>query len=173
MKAEELNALQAPFKERYQRDAKAAMLKLRAEGALDGPGIACRIGTTRGLIEAGLHRATGGTGLQACSGDLLLEALVACAGVTVIDMATLLGIEVSGSVVAEGDVDLRGVMGVDDKVPVPFQNIRLRFDIKSDASAVQLEELRDLTERYCVIMQTLQNPPAFDVRFVRTPAGGR
>ncbi|HEY3148327.1 MAG TPA: OsmC family protein [Dongiaceae bacterium] len=165
MNADELSALQAPFKTKYKRDSKAAMLKLRAEGMLDNPGIACRIDTSRGLIEAGLHRATGGTGLQACSGDLLLEALVACAGVTLTGMATLLDIEVSGKVVAEGDVDLRGVLGVDEKVPVPFQEIRLRFDIESDADAKQLETLKELTERYCVIFQTLKNPPVFDVRF--------
>lgn len=170
MNANELNALQAPFKKKYKQDAKAAMLKLRAEGALDNPGITCRIETSRGLIEAGLHRATGGTGLQACSGDLLLEALVACAGVTLTGMATLLGVKVSGTVIAEGDVDLRGVLGVDEKVPVPFQEIRLRFDIESNADAKQLETLKDLTERYCVIFQTLRNPPAFDIRFATAAA---
>jgi uncharacterized OsmC-like protein len=170
MNAEELTALQAPFKKKYKQDTKAAMLKLRAEGELDNPGIACRIDTSRGLIEAGLHRATGGTGLQACSGDLLLEALVACAGVTLTGMATLLDIEVSGKVVAEGDVDLRGVLGVDESVPVPFRKIRLRFEIESDADAKQLETLKELTERYCVIFQTLKNPPAFDVRFATAAA---
>ena len=170
MNADELNALQAPFKKTYAQDAKAAMLRLRAEGELDNPGVACRIDTSRGLIEAGLHKATGGTGLQACSGDLLLEALVACAGVTITGMASLLGIELSGKVSAEGDVDLRGVLGIDETVPVPFQQIRLRFDIESDADAAQLESLKELTERYCVIFQTLRQPPALDVDFATRPA---
>jgi uncharacterized OsmC-like protein len=176
MTADELNALQAPFKNKYAQEAKAAMLTLRAEGELDNPGVACRIDTSRGLIEAGLHKAAGGTGLQACSGDLLLEALVACAGVTITGMATLLGIALSGKVSAEGDVDLRGVLGVDETVPVPFQQIRLRFDIESDADAKQLETLHELTERYCVIFQTLRQPPALDVSFrarsARTTARG-
>lgn len=170
MNADQLRALQEPFKKRYKQDAKVAMLKLRAVGELDNPGIACRIDTSRGLIEAGLHKATGGTGLQACSGDLLLEALVACAGVTLTGMATLLDIEVSGTVVAEGDVDLRGVLGVDEKVPVPFQQIRLLFNLESDADAERLEMLKELTERYCVIFQTLRQPPKFDMKFVAAPA---
>lgn len=170
MNADQLRALQEPFKKRYKQDVKAAMLKLRAVGELDNPGIACRIDTARGAIEAGLHKATGGTGLQACSGDLLLEALVACAGVTLTGMATLLDIEVSGTVVAEGDVDLRGVLGVDERVPVPFQQIRLLFNLESDADAERLDMLKELTERYCVIFQTLRTPPKFDMKFVAAPA---
>ena len=171
MNAEKLRALQAPFKDRYRKDAKAAMLTLRAEGTLDEPATACRIDTGRALIEAGLHRATGGSGLQACSGDMLLEALVPCAGVTVCAMATTLGIALrNGTVSAEGDVDLRGVLGVSDKVPVAVQNIRLRFDLDSDADAEQLATLQELTERYCVIFQTMQRPAAFDVRFAANGA---
>ena len=170
MNAEELRRLQAPFKSRYAEDAQAAMLTLSVEGALDEAALACKIDTGRALVEAGLHRATGGSGLQACSGDMLLEALVACAGVTVCAMATTLGIAIrNGKVRAEGDVDLRGVLAVDNKVPVAFQNIRLSFDLDSDADAGQLAELLELTERYCVIYQTLRRPAAFDVRFT-TPA---
>ncbi len=169
MNAEELHALQAPFKHKYARDAAAAMLTLRVEGVLDEPAIACRIDTGRALVEAGLHRATGGSGLQACSGDMLLEALVACAGVTVCAMATTLGIEIRGGTVrAEGDVDLRGVLAVSDEVPVAFQTIRLSFDLNSDADGDRLAELIDLTERYCVIYQTLRRPPAFKLRFAAT-----
>jgi uncharacterized OsmC-like protein len=171
MNADDLRALQAPFKDKYKKDAKAAMLTLRVNGTLDEPTIACKVDTGRALVEAGLHRATGGSGLQACSGNILLEALVACAGVTVCAMATTLGIEIrNGTVSAEGDVDLRGVLGVSEKVPVAFQNVRLRFDLDSDADADALATLKELTERYCVIFQTLQKPPAFDVRFATTAA---
>ena len=171
MNADESRALQAPSKTRYDEHAEAAMLTLRVTGELDKPVTACKIDTGRALVEAGLHRATGGSGLQACSGDMLLEALVACAGVTVCAMATTLGIEVrNGTVSAEGDVDLRGVLGVSEEVPVAFQNIRLRFDLDSDADAEQLTTLMELTERYCVIYQTLQHPPAFAVRLAASAA---
>ncbi|WP_119271732.1 OsmC family protein [Taklimakanibacter deserti] len=171
MNAEGLRVLQAPFKDKYAKDAEAAMLTLKVEGALDEPAIACKIDTGRALVEAGLHRATGGSGMQACSGDMLLEALVACAGVTVCAMATTLGIDIrSGTVKAEGDVDLRGVLAVNDKVPVAFQTIRLSFDLDSDADEKQLASLIELTERYCVIYQTLRRPPAFDMRFTASAA---
>jgi uncharacterized OsmC-like protein len=164
MNAEELRSLQAPFKTKYSKNAAAAMLTLAAEGKLDNPAIACRIDTGRAMVEAGLHRATGGSGLQACSGDMLLEALVACAGVTVCAMATTLGIELrNGTVRAEGDVDLRGVLAVEEKVPVAFQNIRLSFDLDSDADEQRVAQLIELTERYCVIYQTLRRSPAFDL----------
>ena len=174
MNADELRALQAPFKSKYREDERAAMLTLSVKGDLHEPAIACKIDTGRHLVEAGLHRATGGSGLQACSGDMLLEALVACAGVTVCAMATTLGIEVrNGTVSAEGDVDLRGVLGVNEEVPVAFQNIRLCFDLDSDANAEQLATLMELTERYCVIYQTLRQPPAFAVRFAASAAADR
>jgi uncharacterized OsmC-like protein len=171
MNAEELRSLQAPFKKKYAKNATAAMLTLSVEGALDEPAIACKIDTGRALVEAGLHRATGGSGLQACSGDMLLEALVACAGVTICAMATTLGIELrKGTVRAEGDVDLRGVLAVNDKVPVAFQNIRLSFELDSDADDARLAELMELTERYCVIYQTLRRPAKFDLRLTRPGA---
>ena len=162
MNAEELRSLQAPYKTKYAKTAAAAMLTLAAEGKLDNPAIACRIDTGRAMVEAGLHSATGGSGLQACSGDMLLEALVACAGVTLCAMATTLGIEVrNGTVKAEGDVDLRGALAINNTVPVAFQNIRLSFDLDTNADAAQLAQLIELTEHYCVIYQTLRRPPAF------------
>ena len=156
MKAEELRALQAPLKERYRADAGAALVTLRAHGDLDD-GVACSVETGRELVRAGLHPATGGTGALACSGDMLLQALVACAGVTLRAVATALDIPLrSGSLTAEGDLDFRGTLGVDREVPVGFTKIRLRVQLDSDASPEQLQKLLALTERSCVVMQTLR-----------------
>jgi uncharacterized OsmC-like protein len=164
MNAEELRAMQAPIKDKYKQDPAAAVVTLRARGGLDGSGIACRVETGRALVEAGLHPATGGSGLQACSGDMLLEALVACAGVTLRAVAAALGIEVrGGTVTAEGDLDFRGTLGVSKDAPVGFGQIRLRFDLDSDADAAQLDTLRKLTERYCVVYQTLRQAPEITV----------
>jgi len=156
MNAEQLKALQAPIKERYKKDPAAAVVTLRAQGRID-EGIACRVDTGKALIEAGLHPATGGTGLQACSGDMLLEALVACAGVTLKAVATALGIALrDAKLTAEGDLDFRGTLGVARDAPVGFRAIRLKFDLDSDASEEQLKKLLELTERYCVVMQTIR-----------------
>ena len=159
MNAQELKALQAPIKEKYKREPDAAVITLRAEGRM-GEGIACRVDTGRALIEAGLHPATGGSGLQACSGDMLLEALVACAGVTLKAVATAIGVELrDASVSAEGDLDFRGTLGVAKDAPVGFRAIRLRFTLDTDASAEQRAKLIELTERYCVVLQTLRAAP--------------
>ena len=164
MDAESLRALQAPLKSRYREDASAALITLKAKGALDDAHIVCKVDTGRALVEAGLHPATGGDGLSACSGDMLLEALVACAGVTVKAVATALGIELKGGTVsAEGDLDFRGTLGVEKSAPVGFKAIRLRFDLDTDADAEKLASLQKLTERYCVVYQTLRNPPAIEV----------
>ena len=161
MKAEELRALQAPLKQQYRNDPAKAVVTLRASGSLGSPGVSCRVETGRALVEAGLHPATGGTGLQACSGDMLLEALAACAGVTLRAVATALEIPVHGGTVeVEGDLDFRGTLGVSKEVPVGFQTIRLRLNLDSDATAEQLDTLLKLTERYCVVLQTLRTPPA-------------
>jgi uncharacterized OsmC-like protein len=159
MDATELRALQAPLKERYKESPEAAVITLRAEGEL-GNGIACKVDTGRALVEAGLHPATGGTGLQACSGDMLLEALAACAGVTLSAVSTALGIEVrSGKVKVEGDLDFRGTLGVAKEAPVGFSEIRLAFELDTNAEPEQLASLIKLTERYCVVLQTLRTPP--------------
>jgi uncharacterized OsmC-like protein len=157
MDREQLRHIQKPIKDRYRTDPGAAVVTLRAEGRLDEQEIACSVATGRGLVEAGLHPGTGGSGLLACSGDMLLEALVACAGVTLRSVATSLEIPVTGSIRAEGDLDFRGTLGVasDGEVPVGFQAIRLVFDLAGDASEEQLEKLMRLTERYCVVYQTL------------------
>ena len=168
MNADELRALQSPLKERYREDPASARITLTASGMLDSEVIACRVETGRALVEAGLHPATGGTGLQACSGDMLLEALVACAGVTLKAVATALGIEVrAGTVRAEGDLDFRGTMGVSKEAAVGFQEIRLGFELDTDASAEQLDTLFRLTERYCVVLQTLRTPAATSARVER------
>jgi uncharacterized OsmC-like protein len=177
MNADELRALQSPLKERYREDPASARITLTASGMLDSEAIACRVETGRALVEAGLHPATGGTGLQACSGDMLLEALVACAGVTLKAVATALGIEVrAGTVRAEGDLDFRGTLGVSKEATVGFQEIRLGFELDTDASAEQLDTLFRLTERYCVVLQTLRRPPAVRLTNgdpeVRAPARG-
>jgi uncharacterized OsmC-like protein len=151
----ELQALQAPLKDRYREEPDAALLTLRADGELDGSRIACSVQTGRALVEAGLHPATGGTGALACSGDMLLEALVACAGVTLRSVATSMELDVSGSVHAEGDLDFRGTLGVDREAPVGFTAIRLGFELASDEPEEKLAKLIELTERYCVVAQTL------------------
>ena len=153
----ELKEAQAPLKARYREDPAAALVTLRADGTLGAEGVACSVETGRRLVEAGLHAATGGTGLLACSGDMLLEALVACAGVTLRAVATSLGLEVHGTVHAEGDLDFRGTLGVakDENVPVGFTAIRLRFDLEHDQDDEAIAKLLELTERYCVVFQTL------------------
>ena len=157
MDRNELQKIQTPLKERYRDDPEAALITLEAEGRLDENLVSCSVSTGRALLEAGLHPATGGTGMLACSGDMLLQALVACAGVTLRAVATSLGLEVSGTVHAEGDLDFRGTLGVakDEGVPVGFQRIRLRFDLDHDESSEAIERLMRLTERYCVVYQTL------------------
>ena len=151
----ELQAIQGPLKDRYRSDAAAALITLRADGTLDEEQIACKVETGRVLVEAGLHPATGGIGAFACSGDMLLEALVACAGVTLRSVATSMELDVKGSVHAEGDLDFRGTLGVDREAAVGFTAIRLRFDLASDASEEELDKLLERTERYCVVGQTL------------------
>ena len=157
MDSSELRGLQAPLKERYRADPVTALVTLNAEGSLHDEQIACSVATGRALVEAGLHPATGGTGMLACSGDMLLEALVACAGVTLRSVATSLEIPVTGTVRAEGDLDFRGTLGLDKTgaVPVGFREIRLRFELDTDADEDQLETLIRLSERYCVVLQTL------------------
>jgi uncharacterized OsmC-like protein len=163
MNAEELRAAQTPLKERYREAPDAALITLRAQGRL-GEGVSCKIETGKALVVAGLHPATGGSGQSACSGDMLLEALVACAGVTLNAVATALGIEVrDADVQAEGDLDFRGTLGLSKQVPVGFQSIRLQFTLDTDASEEQLATLLRLTERYCVVFQTLARPPALAV----------
>ena len=163
MNADELRAAQAPLKDRYREQPGAALITLRAQGRLD-EGVSCRIETGKALVVAGLHPATGGSGHGACSGDMLLEALVACAGVTLNAVATALGITLrDASLQAEGDLDFRGTLGLSREVPVGFQNIRLQFTLDTDASEEQLATLLRLTERYCVVYQTLAHPPALAV----------
>src|SRR5216684_1858861 len=163
MDADELRSVQAPIKERYREHPESAVITLRAEGRI-GEGITCKVETGKALVEAGLHPATGGDGLSACSGDMLLEALVACAGVTLRAVATALGIEIRDATVrAEGDLDFRGTLGVSKDVPVGFKQIRLQFDLDTDASEEQLATLLRLTERYCVVYQTLSHPAKIDV----------
>ncbi|HSC97971.1 MAG TPA: OsmC family protein [Casimicrobiaceae bacterium] len=159
MKTEELRAIQAPLKERYKNDPQAAVITLAAQGRL-GDGVTCNVQTARALTAAGLHPATGGTGLYACSGDMLLEALVACAGVTLSAVATAIGVVIrSGEVRAEGDLDFRGTLGVAKDAPVGFQRIRVVFDLNTDATPDELDTLLRLTERYCVVYQTLRQSP--------------
>jgi uncharacterized OsmC-like protein len=163
MRADDLKALQAPFKQRYRDEPEAALIALKAEGAI-GEGVVCSVQTGKALVEAGLHPATGGDGLHACSGDMLLEALVACAGVTLNAVATALEIPLrEGKVFAEGDLDFRGTLGVAKDAPVGFRNIRLRFELDTDASEDQLATLLKLTERYCVVYQTLRSAPPVEV----------
>ena len=163
MQADTLRALQTPLKERYRQEPEAALVTLRAKGRL-GENLTCKIETGKALVAAGLHPATGGSGLSACSGDMLLEALVACAGVTLNAVATSLGIKLRDAVLdAEGDLDFRGTLGVAKDAPVGFRDIRLRISLDSDASEEQLATLLRLTERYCVVYQTLVKPPAIAV----------
>jgi len=159
MDASELKALQAPLKERYRSAPETALITLRAEGHL-GENVTCSVATAKAMVEAGLHPATGGSGLNACSGDMLLEALVACAGVTLNAVATALAVKLAGATIrAEGDLDFRGTLGVDRSAPVGFRDIRLSFDLEGDLTEEQRSSLLKLTERYCVVYQTLRNPP--------------
>jgi uncharacterized OsmC-like protein len=160
MTADELKALQAPVKARYKDDPASAVFKLTANGKLQGENLICRVQTDHGPIDAGLHPATGGDGLSACSGDMLLQSLVACAGVTLQAVACAMSIPLrGGTVTAEGDLDFRGTLGVSKEVPIGFKAIRLTFDLDADATAERLATLMKLTERYCVIYQTLKSPP--------------
>jgi uncharacterized OsmC-like protein len=163
MNADELRSLQAPIKEGYRQRPETALVTLRAEGRI-GEGITCNVETGKALVEAGLHPATGGNGLRACSGDMLLEALVGCAGVTLRAVATALGIQLRDATIrAEGDLDFRGTLGVSKDVPVGFEQIRLQFDLDTDAGEEELATLLRLTERYCVVYQTLNHPAKIDV----------
>ena len=163
-----LRALQAPIKERYEADPGAGLITLQAKGALDDTNIACKVETGRALAVAGLHPATGGSGLELCSGDMLLEALVACAGVTLKAVATALDIPLrAGSVSAEGDLDFRGTLGVAKDAPVGFAQIRLRFDLDTDAPQDKLDQLLKLTERYCVVYQTIRSGPPVEIKLQR------
>jgi uncharacterized OsmC-like protein len=165
MNAEELKTLQAPLKDKYRNEPDAAMITLKAQGKI-GENISCKVETGKAIIEAGLHPATGGTGLLACSGDLLLEALVACAGVTINAVATAIGVEIkNGYVKAEGDLDFRGTLGVSKEVPVGFKEIRLQFILESDAPPDQIASLQKLTERYCVVYQTLISGVSVKTKF--------
>jgi uncharacterized OsmC-like protein len=164
-----LRALQAPIKERYKADPKAGLITLKAKGALDDTNIACKVETGRALAVAGLHPATGGSGLELCSGDMLLEALVACAGVTLKAVATALDIRLrAGTVSAEGDLDFRGTLGVAKDAPVGFAQIRLRFDLDTDAAQDKLDQLLKLTERYCVVYQTIRSGPPVEIKLQRS-----
>jgi uncharacterized OsmC-like protein len=165
MDAEQLKALQAPLKQKYREQAQAALITLKAQGRI-GEGITCKLETGRVLAEAGLHPATGGDGLSLCSGDMLLEALVACAGVTLSAVAVAIGVELRDALVsAEGDLDFRGTLAVSKDAPVGFTAIRLNFELDSDASQEQLDSLLKLTERYCVVYQTLNRPPQFSLSY--------
>ena len=165
MKAQELRALQEPLKQQYREDGESAVITLRASGRI-GEGITCKVETGKALVEAGLHPATGGNGMAACSGDMLLEALVACAGVTLRAVATALEIDlVDATIKAEGDLDFRGTLGVAKDVPVGFKDIRLTFELQTEASQEQLDTLMRLTERYCVVFQTLRNAPAIRLSY--------
>jgi len=158
--ADGIRALQAPLKNKYKADAAAALVTLTAQGDLSGEGVACNVSTSRALIEAGLHPATGGTGMQACSGDMLLEALVACAGVTLKAVATAIDFHLDGGRVrAEGDLDFRGTLGIAKEAPVGFADIRLFFELDTDEPQERIESLTRLAERYCVVLQTLVRPP--------------
>src|SRR5580698_9591041 len=162
MNATELKDIQAPIKEKYREHPESAIITLKAEGKI-GEGISCKVETGRAMIEAGLHPATGGSGMLACSGDMLLEALVACAGVTLQAVATAIGVEIkSGKVKAEGDLDFKGTLDVSKDSPVGFKTIRLEFDLHTDAGDEQLAALKKLTERYCVVYQTLSNGVAVE-----------
>ena len=164
MKSDELRALQAPLKDRYRADAGAAVVTMRAVGELDAAKVACKVETGRALVEAGLHPAAGGNGMMACSGDMLLEALAACAGVTLNAVASALDIPVKGGrVIAEGDLDFRGTLAVERDAPVGFREIRLTFELDTAADEAQLASLMKLTERYCVVYQTLRNRPPIAV----------
>jgi uncharacterized OsmC-like protein len=165
MNSTELKNLQAPLKEKYRVQPESAIITLKAEGNI-GEGISCKVATGKAIVEAGLHPATGGTGMLACSGDMLLEALVACAGVTLQAVATAIGVEVkSGTVKAEGDLDFKGTLGVSKEAPVGFKKIRLEFILDTDANDEQMASLKKLTERYCVVYQTLNNGVTIDTQY--------
>ncbi|MCG5244688.1 OsmC family protein [Methylorubrum extorquens] len=169
MDADALRALQAPLKDKYRETPDSAVITLKAKGSLDDTSIACKVETGRALAVAGLHPATGGSGAELCSGDMLLEALVACAGVTVKAVATALEIPLkAGTVSAEGDLDFRGTLGVDKEAPVGFRSIRLKFDLDTDAPQEKLDQLLKLTERYCVVFQTLNHKPELSVNASRS-----
>ena len=168
MDAAELRAIQAPIKERYKNDPKAGLITLKAKGSLDDTNIACKVETGRALAIAGLHPATGGTGMELCSGDMLLEALVACAGVTLKAVSTALEIPLrTATVAAEGDLDFRGALGVAKDAPVGFAQVRLRFEVDTDAPQEKLDQLLKLTERYCVVYQTIKSGPPVEVTLAR------
>src|SRR3954469_19140718 len=168
MDAMTLRAMQAPLKDRYKGDPKSAFITLRAKGSLDDAHIACKVETGHALAVAGLHPATGGSGMELCSGDMLLEALVACAGVTLKAVATAIDVPLkSGRVSAEGDLDFRGTLGVAKDAPVGFAQIRLRFDVDTDAPQEKLDQLLKLTERYCVVYQTIKSGPPVEVSLKR------
>ena len=167
MNSEELRSIQAPLKQQYRDQAKAALITLKADGDLSGEGLVCNVETSKAMIEAGLHPATGGNGHSACSGDMLLQALVACAGVTLKAVATALEYDIRGGTVkVEGDLDFRGTLGVDRDAPVGFKDIRLTFDLDADLDGDQRATLLKLTERYCVVYQTLRRPPPIDATLV-------
>src|SRR5436305_8421489 len=165
MDRDELRAVQKPLKEQYRQTPASAVVTLRAQGDL-GDAISCSVSTGQALVEAGLHPATGGDGSQACSGDMLLQALVACAGVTLRSVAVNRGLDVTGTVRAEGDLDFRGTLGIDRDAPVGFSAIRLSFELETDADETQLATLKRLTERYCVVYQTLAGGPALSTTVV-------
>ena len=168
MDAVELRAMQAPIKDRYKADPSAALITLKAKGSIDSENIACKVETGRALAMAGLHPATGGSGLELCSGDMLLEALVACAGVTLKSVATAIEVPLtSGRVIAEGDLDFRGTLGVDKEAPVGFAEIRVRFEVETSAPQDKLDQLLKLTERYCVVYQTIAKGPPVDITLQR------
>jgi uncharacterized OsmC-like protein len=165
MDSTELKNLQAPLKEKYKAEPESAIITLKAQGKV-GEGISCKVDTGKAMVEAGLHPATGGTGLLACSGDMLLEALVACAGVTLQAVATAIGVEIKdGTIKAEGDLDFKGTLGVSKEVPVGFKTIRLNFDLDSNADEEQIASLKKLTERYCVVYQTLVKGVSVETQF--------
>jgi uncharacterized OsmC-like protein len=173
MESDQLRALQGPLKERYREDPSAALVTLRAAARLETQGVSCRVETGKAMVEAGLHPATGGTGLQACSGDMLLEALAACAGVTLRAVATALDIPIRGGTVkTEGDLDFRGTLGVAKDVPVGFASIRVQFELETEATREQLDTLLRLTERYCVVLQTLRTSPSVSVALTAPQRAG-
>ena len=168
MDAAELRQMQAPIKERYKADPAAAVVTLKAKGSIENEGLTCKVETGRALAVAGLHPASGGSGLELCSGDMLLEALVACAGVTLKSVATAIEVPLTkGNVIAEGDLDFRGTLGVDKEAPVGFAEIRLRFEVATGAGQDKLDLLQKLTERYCVVYQTIKNGPKVSVSMKR------
>ena len=165
MNATDLKNLQTPLKDKYREHPESAVITLKAQGKV-GEGISCRVETGKAMVEAGLHPATGGTGMLACSGDMLLEALVACAGVTLQAVSTAIGVEINGgTITAEGDLDFKGTLGVSKEVPVGFKNIRLQFDLDTNANDEQMASLKKLTERYCVVYQTITKGVEIETKY--------